>query len=94
MGNTTTNPKRLDRPYSIDVYSGAGATLDRRESPRPDDSKGFDFTSSTSTTTSSASGTRRRPVLCYQNSSDYGNEENCEEFKVIRESDYNHCSAD
>lgn len=70
MGNTNTNPKRIERPYSIDIYG------DRRgESPRPDDStvRAFDF---------SGSG-KRRPVLCYQSSLDYGTDETNEDFKVV-----------
>ena len=68
MGNTNANSKsRNDRPYSIDVYG----SLDRRgESPRGDD-RSFDF----------AAG-KRRPVLCYQGSSDYGNEDTIDDFKV------------
>ena len=70
MGNTNSNSKqRNDRPYSIDIYG----SLDRRgESPRPGDERSFDFPSG-----------KRRPVLCYQSSSDYGNEDTIEEFKVI-----------
>lgn len=67
MGNTSTNSKRIERPYSIDIYN----SLDRRESPRPDEPKTFEFQPG-----------KRRPVLCYQNSSDYGNEDNNEDFKV------------
>lgn len=70
MGNTNTNSKqRIERPYSIDVYNGA----ERRESPRPgDEFKSFE----------TPSNDKRRPVLCYQNSADYGNEDNNEDFKV------------
>lgn len=68
MGNTNTNPKRIERPYSIDI----SGNLDRRgESPRPDDPRTFDFSTG-----------KRRPVLCYQNSSDYGADETNEDFKV------------
>lgn len=67
MGNTSTSSKRSgERPYSIDVYG----SLDRRgESPRGDER--FDF----------SGGGKRRPVLCYQSSSDYGNEDTNEDFK-------------
>nr|XP_027199803.1 5'-AMP-activated protein kinase subunit beta-1-like [Dermatophagoides pteronyssinus] len=73
MGNANTNnsKQRIERPYSIDVYNGGGGGLDgRRESPRPgEDGKTFDFS------------TKRRPVLCYQNSCDYSGEDNGDDYK-------------
>lgn len=67
---SSTKSRSSDRPYSIDLYG----SLDRRsDSPRGDDTR-FDFASS-------APG-KRRPVLCYQDSTDYGNENTIEDFKV------------
>lgn len=73
MGNTNTNSKRNDRPYSIDIYG----SLDRRgESPRGDE-RTFDFPPTMANTVG-----KRRPVLCYQSSTDYGNEDPVDDFKV------------
>lgn len=75
MGNTNTNSKhRNERPYSIDVYPNH-STLERRcDSPRNEDSKAFDF--------GGPGGGKRRPVLCYQNSTDYGGDDQIVDFKV------------
>lgn len=75
MGNANANSKqRIERPYSIDGYD---PSVDRRESPRPGEF-GSGYNDLNRPTESS-----RRPVLCYQSSSDYGNEDTSEDFKVI-----------
>ncbi|KPM08666.1 5'-AMP-activated protein kinase subunit beta-1-like protein [Sarcoptes scabiei] len=73
MGNANANSKqRIERPYSIDGYD---PSVDRRESPRPGEF-GSGYNDLNRPTESS-----RRPVLCYQSSSDYGNEDTSEDFK-------------
>ncbi|CAG2174269.1 unnamed protein product [Oppiella nova] len=68
MGNTnTTSSSKRDRTYSVD------SAYDRRESssPRSEDNRTFEF----------VAGGRKKPVLCYQSSSEYGNEDSTEDYK-------------
>lgn len=67
---SSTKSRNSDRPYSIDLY---GSLERRSDSPRADDTR-FDFASSVPG--------KRRPVLCYQSSTDYGNDDTIEDFKV------------
>lgn len=74
---SSTKSRGSDRPYAIDLYG----SLDRRgDSPRGDETR-FDFANSSSSSSGTAPG-RRRPVLCYQGSTDYGNEDTVEDYKV------------
>jgi hypothetical protein len=69
MGNTnTSSSSKRDRTYSVD------SAYDRRESssPRGDESRSFEF----------VAGGRKKPVLCYQSSSEYGNDDPNDEYKV------------
>ncbi|XP_017492255.1 PREDICTED: 5'-AMP-activated protein kinase subunit beta-1-like [Rhagoletis zephyria] len=73
---SSTKSRGSDRPYAIDLYG----SLDRRgDSPRGDETR-FDFANSSSSSSGTAPG-RRRPVLCYQGSTDYGNEDTVEDYK-------------
>lgn len=69
MGNTnTSSSSKRDRTYSVD------SAYDRRESssPRGDENRTFEF----------VAGGRKKPVLCYQSSSEYGNDDSNDEYKV------------
>ncbi|XP_054154253.1 5'-AMP-activated protein kinase subunit beta-1-like isoform X1 [Oppia nitens] len=71
MGNTNTSTtSKRDRTYSVD------SAYDRRESSSPgsQDNRTFEF----------VAGGRKKPVLCYQSSSEYGPEETIDEFNKGR----------
>lgn len=67
MGNTATSSKHRDRTYSMDAYSSRESS-----SPRADD-KAFDFANSAG---------KKKPVLCYQSSTEYSNEDGPDDYKV------------
>lgn len=69
MGNTNATSSKRDRTYSVD------SAYDRRESssPRGDDSRTFEF----------VAGGRKKPVLCYQSSNEYSNEDSTDDYKVM-----------
>ena len=69
MGNTNaTSSSKRDRTYSVD------SAYDRRESssPRGEDTRTFEF----------VAGGRKKPVLCYQSSNEYSNEDSNDDYKV------------
>jgi hypothetical protein len=69
MGNAGTSAIKRDRnySYSIDYVSGHRDS----GSPKSDEFKTFDFGS-----------IRKKPLLCYQSSVEYGNDDNYYDFKV------------
>ena len=89
MGNSNDKPAmgafrpaKENRSYLIEVPSESGR---RSESPLPPGSNILveDTTNSARFIDIPNQNNRRRPVLCYQSSSDYGSEDMPEEFTVM-----------